>query len=303
MRDTFREAEEFLKKISVLDEIHGSVSFEDIVDRFSNDDRKLEDGSKNLSLIKGTAIESQIKYILVKYCLGHELDDIRDSHLDELMLRLNYLADILLAGHPQKKFIGFGDVPSLANQFHSAYSILCLLVCLGAERDGLAEISQILIEQGSDRFLDVVCGFYHSDRAIADSSAWPEAFQFLDDVVTVNTSERPDIIRRYLDEWHKTVNAIEHPSISLVLNRKSAQIRSASQIEEMVGNNYTGCWAWEAALAVKFFNIDDASFKDHRFYPYDIVHYSPPLENQEYLDSLTFKASDSMKAVTVEEGE
>ena len=297
MRDKHREAEEFLKKISILDELHGSVSFEDIVDRFSNDERRLEDGSKNLSLIKGTAIESQIKYILVKYCLGHELDDIRDSHLDELLLRLKYLADILLVGHPQKKFIGFGDVPSLANQFHSAYSILCLLICLGAEKDSLTEISQILIEQGSDRFLDVVCGFYYSDRPIADSSAWPEAFQLLDNIVTADKSERPDIVGRYLDEWHKTVNAIEYPSISLVLNRKSAQIHSASQIEEMIGNNYNGCWAWEAALAVKFFNINDASFKDHAFYPYDIVHYSPPLENHEYLDSLDFSIAGGVNPV------
>ena len=50
MRDTFRDPEEFLKKISILDEIHGSVAFEDVVARFLKDERKLEDGSKNLSL-------------------------------------------------------------------------------------------------------------------------------------------------------------------------------------------------------------------------------------------------------------
>ena len=291
MRDIFRDSEEFLKKISILDEIHGSVAFEDVVSRFLKDERKLEDGSKNLSLIKGASVEAQIKYILVKYCLGLDLDEIRDKHLGELILRLKYLANILLEGHPQKKFIGFGDVPSQANQFHSAYSILCLLICLGAERDDLTEISQILIEQGSDRFLDVVCGFYHADGPVSDSSAYPAAFQLLDDVVVADVSERSNIVRLYLEQWYKTVDAIEHNSISLILNRKSAKIRSAKQIEEMVGNNYLGCWAWEAALAVKFFHIDDALFKDHVFYPHDIVHYSPPLKNQDYLDSLNLSSN------------
>lgn len=36
---------------------------------------------------------------------------------------------------------------------------------------------------------------------------------------------------------------------------------------------YRGYWAWEVAAVVKLMGLDDESFKDNPYYPYDLVHY------------------------------
>ncbi|MBF0778742.1 PoNe immunity protein domain-containing protein [Streptococcus cuniculi] len=36
---------------------------------------------------------------------------------------------------------------------------------------------------------------------------------------------------------------------------------------------YTGYWSFEVAALVKILNIPDASFRDHKYYPYDLVHF------------------------------
>jgi hypothetical protein len=36
---------------------------------------------------------------------------------------------------------------------------------------------------------------------------------------------------------------------------------------------YGGYWAWEVAAVVKVMGLDDSSFKDHPYYPYDMVHW------------------------------
>ncbi|HEM3533727.1 TPA: DUF1911 domain-containing protein [Streptococcus suis] len=36
---------------------------------------------------------------------------------------------------------------------------------------------------------------------------------------------------------------------------------------------YFGYWALEIAALVKVLNIPDDSFKNHKYYPYDLVHF------------------------------
>jgi len=38
-------------------------------------------------------------------------------------------------------------------------------------------------------------------------------------------------------------------------------------------NQYFGYWAWEVAVIAKIKGIDDSSLKDHKYYPYDAVHW------------------------------
>ena len=38
-------------------------------------------------------------------------------------------------------------------------------------------------------------------------------------------------------------------------------------------NRYFGYWAWEVAAIAKIKGIDDSSLKDHKYYPYDAVHW------------------------------
>jgi len=38
--------------------------------------------------------------------------------------------------------------------------------------------------------------------------------------------------------------------------------------------NPAGSWSWESAAIVKVMNLDDSSFKDNEFYPYDLAHWN-----------------------------
>lgn len=39
------------------------------------------------------------------------------------------------------------------------------------------------------------------------------------------------------------------------------------------GYTFSGYWSWEAGAIVKIMGLDDSSFKDNLYYPYDIVHF------------------------------
>ncbi|KAG0929670.1 hypothetical protein G6F31_017268 [Rhizopus arrhizus] len=70
-------------------------------------------------------------------------------------------------------------------------------------------------------------------------------------------SGRPGLVKEFLDGWYAgSRNVYWHG------NHRDDD------------SGYMGYWAFEAALVVMLFDIDDSSFRDHEYYPADLVaHY------------------------------
>lgn len=72
---------------------------------------------------------------------------------------------------------------------------------------------------------------------------------------------RSAIMLRYLEDWYETSHHEpyynQHPQ---------ADIRS--------GISYFGYWSWEAAAVTWLLNIDDTIYREHQFYPKDLVDFS-----------------------------
>jgi hypothetical protein len=71
--------------------------------------------------------------------------------------------------------------------------------------------------------------------------------------------ERPALVQAFLKDWYKHMDdCYWHGSHT---DRGSA-------------SSFFGYWAFEAALVTYLWDIDDASYRDHEFYPKDLVEYA-----------------------------
>lgn len=77
------------------------------------------------------------------------------------------------------------------------------------------------------------------------------------EVIEANPEDRVQLVKKLLSKWY-------------VSNRSSYWYDFHKQTERSL---YFGYWALEIAALVKVLNIPDDSFKDKKYYPYDLVHF------------------------------
>jgi len=82
-----------------------------------------------------------------------------------------------------------------------------------------------------------------------------EPFDMLYNITQLPKEKAEEAIKEYLDKWYEMHK--DEPWYNTHLREKG----------------YSGYWAWEVGAVVKKMNLDDNSFKDHPFYPYDMVHW------------------------------
>jgi hypothetical protein len=89
-----------------------------------------------------------------------------------------------------------------------------------------------------------------------DSVMFPSIYKRLYDITKLSKQEAEATVNNYLTNWytlHKT-----DPWYGTHLKDKG----------------YSGYWAWEVAAVIKIMGLDDSSFKDNFYYPYDMVHWN-----------------------------
>lgn len=89
-----------------------------------------------------------------------------------------------------------------------------------------------------------------------DNVIWPELYQELLDITRMTKPEAEVAMKKYLEKWYKL-----HKDDPWYDNHK----------KEL---SYTGYWSWEAGAITKILQLDDSSFKDNPYYPYDLVHWN-----------------------------
>jgi len=84
-------------------------------------------------------------------------------------------------------------------------------------------------------------------------------------------------VRKYLESWPELIGQLNGLQSIGIASGSTSGTKSYEDLVSVLDQDYQGLWVWEAALVVKYFGIDDQSFKDSEFYPYDLVHFSPAL--------------------------
>jgi hypothetical protein len=87
----------------------------------------------------------------------------------------------------------------------------------------------------------------------------PDAFRSLAKATVVDDAEKPAFVAAYLDNWYKAMKGNYWWGF-----HKDPPGRSS----------FFGYWSFEAALITYLWDIDDSSYRDHEFYPKDLIDFA-----------------------------
>lgn len=282
MRDKFSDVNFFDETIAMWESRNAEKTLAFFEERYLDDaiNPVSPNGSRKLSLIATNAIVSVANYIPCKYSRGDGLDDIDEKHFKELLKRYEFLANELASGNPKKYVVGFGDDKLQVSDVHSVYTILAWCLCFETVLDSpsIRSLFTHLCKPNFDRLSDTVRSSFADVAGISESAcAYPRAFGLLDQIIDAEPSQRAELVSKYLVNWPKHISQLKFNSLAFNCSKSGSSLKSRKDLVAGMNNHFKGYWAWEAALVVKFFGIDDSSFKDNEYYPYDLVHYTPPL--------------------------
>jgi len=282
-RDIYRDKEYF---DSEIDRKVGRKSFDFYKGRYIDDARFPPDehGFKALDAIETGMINLFFTSFTMDYCTGTSLDDMYAEYIEEGLDRYCYLVDELAKGHPQEWVFPLNAFENrdkkLSNptpyRYHSIYTWLSWFLCMGGSEEKIAKIVPYLCVAGEDRIIDVLLSRYQPDREIAPSSCAPKTFGLLEKVLDASDKERVDLLEEYLEHWLTYMSTLEFNSLGITSNSSAeGYLRHARDINaDKQEGNFKGLWAWEVALMVKFYDLDDSRFKDNPFYPADFANYT-----------------------------
>lgn len=114
----------------------------------------------------------------------------------------------------------------------------------GQEKDGLLE--------------RLVANFVPNRGEIPNTARRHLPYSKLFKVFDAEPQQRPDLILQYLEEWYYA----------------SRREPYHNKHETTGGISYYGYWSWEAAAVTWLLDIDDTIYRDHQFYPKDLVDFA-----------------------------
>ena len=78
--------------------------------------------------------------------------------------------------------------------------------------------------------------------------------------------QRPALMLQYLDSWYEA-------------SRREPYHDQHPQTDIRSGRNYYGYWSWEVAAVTWLLGIDDTLYREHEFYPKDLVDFARSQSN------------------------
>lgn len=80
-------------------------------------------------------------------------------------------------------------------------------------------------------------------------------------VIDAKPEKHPELMLQYLEDWYEA-------------SRREPYHDQHPQPDIRSGISYFGYWSWEAAAVTWLLNIDDATYREHQFYPKDLVDFA-----------------------------
>ena len=243
--------------------------------------RIAEEGFDEHHAISGffdTAVFDNLMSINYRYSRGDDLDDIRSEELTSSVENMLFVQQEEASGVNRKyQPHRLESRLSSASSLHSVYVMLCWCVCMDVDPGTMQKLARSIAPEGEDRLVDMVLQRYDPGRAIAKASALPRVFGLLDQLMEANEAQRIKLLVKYLNNWGKTMSKLKGlrslGGTDQAMGAKSNKDLDKEDIMRPDLMGYVGWWAWEVALVVRVFGIDDSSFADHVLYPVDMARY------------------------------
>ena len=225
--------------------------------------------------------EAYVEDITYTYCRGDDLSDIKEKYIDIGIDRF-----VLTAGEYEKhrkEIEEQGYSPYWNYNFfyphdvHSSYCMVSWFLCFGADPKKIGEIAPYLVKAGHDRLVDTILQRFQPDREISTEDACGRTFKLLQSVMDVDEKKAIKNLEKYLANWGKLMGTLKGLRSIGLLGTEGAKSNESliANLDTIKNISYVGFWAWEVAMVVRFFEIDDSSFCDHEFYPKDLAHFKP----------------------------
>lgn len=210
-----------------------------------------------------------------QYCRGDDLAVIKAEVVDEGVERYLKVADEIEKYRTKLELDERMFYPVIAepHQSHSVYTLLSWLICFEIDEERIKALLPYIAPEGKDRIIDTVAARYQPNRVIAETCACPRTHRLLDGMIDGNAAKQVSLATQYLDRWGKlmsTMKGLKALGGAAIAEGAKSNADLAKMSEKKV---FKGFWAWELALMVRFFEIDDSSFADHALYPADLAHF------------------------------
>lgn len=214
--------------------------------------------------------------VLACYARGQPVAALADAVAGLLPLRqqVSQAADTLPAAQQvyRKAFERFGGQDSACgsrnvNRYQYALWWLSLVVATGQPAAHVQQVVETIDNAGRDALLDRLIALCHGPVAnSATDLLYPACYQPLLEVFDHPPAERGACMRRFLDGWYAACEGADW--CDSLENFDDAMLYT---------DLYVGYWCLEAALVTLLLNIDDSDYRDHAYYPADLVDYARSL--------------------------
>ncbi|WP_262151746.1 PoNi-like cognate immunity protein [Chryseobacterium foetidum] len=143
--------------------------------------------------------------------------------------------------------------------YQFSLKILSIGILLRIEKDVFKKISERYVEEGyEDYILDRLIHSQYPSHPISTELQFPAEIyiQKLAQILkSSSVQESETLAKESLEKYFYTKENLQ------------------TSYDSHKTDFYSGYWAWEIAAIVKILALDDSSFKDNQYYPYDMVHW------------------------------
>jgi len=191
--------------------------------------------------------------LVMRYSRGDEIPELSEqmSHLLNARQQARELGEKLSSDESEARTL-WEDISE--DSYVDYLWWLAFAVALGADDDYIRQTLQLINHAGQDRLLDrIAVALGDTGRPVASGVLYQQYAPLLE-AIDSPENKRAAAVKKFLDGWYKgSRNVYWHGN------------------DKDDDSGYMGYWAFEAALVVILFDIDDASFRDNVYYPKDLV--------------------------------
>ena len=147
------------------------------------------------------------------------------------------------------RLVCFGLLTGYADQM---YRIMPIIDYIEATPEG----------QEKDGLIERLVGSFIEDRGTPPNEARRHLpYRKLIKVFDAEPQKRSELMLQYLEDWYEA-------------SRREPYYEQHPETDLRSGRSYYGYWSWEAAAVTWLLDIDDTTYRDHQFYPKDLVDYA-----------------------------
>ncbi|MEW5675623.1 PoNe immunity protein domain-containing protein [Flavobacterium enshiense] len=245
MRDTYKNTAYFEENIKDYNSSISQYKQKLIIGDFSKVRTPIDEYVRRLNY---SMFLDALNLLKCQYSVGSSISEIKTTYLEAL--------DYMQNGwkKTEKDFDGYYVV----DDYWDVLSMLSLGYILNIDQEKLERLIKLrFVVNKPDFLLDTLCNAIQNESVPKgfDIMKYGNKYSSLYDIIhTQNKEEATKLLFKYVkSDWYKKTQA----------NSWHGRHNSHS---------YDGYWSFESAALVKLLGLDDSTFKDLKYYPYDLLH-------------------------------